>query len=227
MSLLANHGLIEDIGLQVQLVSSGAAVAVGAGSVSMDLPYPAITFGLLLARIAVRETGPTPAAPLGWTLLYADTDGSFIKHYIFFKYSTGDVGNITFGWGVACGNVIMGQIHTIQNSMLTTPFDESGGLIIGSLTYGPASITSTRRRSLAVSFAMLPGPGVYATGAYTGNVGGTWVERTTANSLLGSDVTIQLQTAILPIAGTISGGSFAADTGGLSLTRSFCIKSNL
>lgn len=224
MSLLGNHGLIDDIGLQVNFVSVGAVAVVGP-SASINVPYPAITFGLQILQISVAETAASPGTPSGWTLLFADTDGSFIKHYLFFKYSTGDTGSLNVAFSPSVGSVSMGRIHTFQNSILSPPISESGGLVVGSLTYGPASITSTRRRSLAVSFVFLPAQ--YSTGSYTGNTGGTWVEAATANTATGIGSTIQLQVAVLPIPGTISGGSYAADTGGLSLTRSFCIKSNL
>lgn len=226
MSLLSNHGLI-DSGPQVQFVSSGSAVVVTGGATTINVPYPTDlpSGGIMILQIAIGELVAAPTTPTGWSLLYLDTDGTFVRHFLYFKYIVGDeTGNLAVTT-TAVSNVAIARIYTFKSVANPPPIEESGGFIEGTLTYGPASITSTAPRALAVSFVYLPAS--YVTGAYTGQTGGTWAENATATTTTGSDATIQLQSALLPNPGTISGGSYAADTGGLSLTRSFALISDL
>lgn len=87
-----------------------------------------------------------------------------------------------------------------------------------SATVGDELITTTRANSLAVSLLAIKG--LRTTTAFTGQTGGTWVERATGQS---ATMTFQLQTADLPAAVTINSGTFAitsADWGlfGFALT---------
>lgn len=209
----------------VQFVQAGTKVNVSTGT-TMDVPVVGtpVSGNLLMIQIGIGSLTPTiPTAPSGWTKLFEDTDGTFIQQYIYYKYSNGtETGNITFTFSTTVSNFAIGIMYEFVNMKSSAPFNESGGLIIGTLNYGPASITSTIANSLALSFVFLPG--LNTTGAYTGNSGGTWIEKSSVNTTLGSDGVLQLQSADLPKAGTISGGSFNSATGGLSLTRSFSLK---
>lgn len=229
MSLLANHGLIDSLDFGVQFVDAGAADAVGVGATSINLPYAANMNGnIMIVHIAINDLTTTPTTPTGFTPMFADTDGSFVKMYTYFKYITGaESGSLPITLSSVNG-VVIGRLYVFKNVRNPPPINESGGLAIVSYTYSPSSITSTVSRSLAVSFAYLPNsdPGTagYTTGAYTGNTGGTWVERASAKTSVHNGAIITMQTAALPIVGTISGGSYATDVGGLALTRSFSLK---
>lgn len=223
MSILANHGMIGNAN-QVRYINSGAAVAVASGT-TLNVPLPPIMpiGGVMLLQLAIGALTPQITGdPTGWGTLFNDTDASFIRQYVLRHYINGsESGDVPIVFGSAISNVAIAQIHVFVNEKTTLPFDESGGLVIGNQTYSPASITTTKPHSLAVSFVYLPGN--FVLGPYTGNTGGKWASNANSSTTLGSDATIQLQTAELPAPGTISGGSYAAGVGGLSLTRSFSI----
>lgn len=223
MSILANHGMIGNAN-QVRYISSGAAAFVGSGT-TLNVPLPTIRplGGIMILQLAIGALTPQITGdPAGWGTLFNDTDASFIRQYALFHYINGsESGDVPIVFGSAITNVAIAQIHVFMNQKNSLPFNESGGLVVGNQTYSPASITTTKPHSLAVSFVYLPGN--FALGAYTGNTGGKWASNVVSATTTGSDATIQLQTAELPAPGTISGGSYAAGVGGLSLTRSFSI----
>lgn len=223
MTVLANHGLISGAD-KVTYIKTGSAVVIGTGT-SMLIPYESDlpVNGVLIIQLAIGALTPQISAdPSGWATIYNDTASSSIRQYIIRRFINGtESGDVTINFGSSISNVAIAQMHVFANQVHTPPISESGGLTVDDLNYTHSDITTTVPFSMAASFVYIPGN--VTVGAYTGATGGTWVQRASASTTTGSDATIQLQTADMPVPGTISGGSYNAGVGGLSMNRSFGI----
>lgn len=204
-------------------------VSAGTGSGTTGNPTPAYPAGLqandlVLLQVTVRDTTTTPTTPTGFTLLYGSDSTGTGRQWVYYKFSDGtESGTIT----ITIGSTVCkaARLYAFRN-VATSSFIEGGGFGTGTgATISAQSVTTTDVQRLAVSFVFVNDNNVVA--SFTGETGGDWTEavaefRTSA----GSDGCLQLQTATMASAGTISGGSYtmsAADPWGV---RAFALIPN-
>jgi hypothetical protein len=214
-SLNAQHQwavTVTNVVLQVTYVSAGTASA-NEGSGTND-PYPAYPTGLqlndlILLQVAVRDTSTTPATPSGFTLLFGpDSADNTGRQWIYYKFSTGtESGTVTVS--VSGSTMTMARMYAFRNVALSN-FVEINNPNPGSgngATISARPVTTIGDKRLCVSL-------VYVTnnnnvGSFTGETGGDWTEAVTEYQFNGNDDgCIQLQTATMATAGTVTGGGY-------------------
>jgi hypothetical protein len=193
-------------------------VSAGTGSGTTGNPTPAYPSGLqandlLLLQVTVNDGTTTPTTPTGWALLYGpDTVGSggiTGRQWIYYKFSTGsETGTLTVTIGGTSAKTAC--MYAFRN-VATSNFVESTSFnapTTPASTIPASSMTTTGAKRLAVSFNYVMAN--YAIGSFTGETGGDWAQPTGAITQYGTGTnvaTIQLQTATMASAGTISGGT--------------------
>jgi hypothetical protein len=194
-------------------------VGAGDGSASSGLSYwpytatyptPAYPSGLqgndlILLQVTVRDTTNTPTTPDGFTLLYGPDSTGTGRQWIYYKFATGtESGTITITIGGT--NCKMARMYAFRN-VATSDFYEGEGFRTGTgNTIYAQSVTTAGSDRLAVSFVFVNDNN--DVGSFSGETGGDWTEATSEFTTgEGSDGCVQLQTATMPSAGTISGGS--------------------
>jgi hypothetical protein len=206
---------------QVTFVSAGA----GSGTTANPTPsYPTeLQAGdLILLQVTVRDTTNTPTTPTGFTLLYGPDSTGTGRQWIYYKFADGSESGtltITIG-GTSCK---IARMYAFRN-VAPSNFIESGGFASGlTATISPPPVTTTGVSELAVAFVFVNDDN--AVGSFAGETGGDWVEAVAEfTTTAGFDGCVQLQTATMANAGTISGGSYtmsAADPWGV---RVFALK---
>jgi hypothetical protein len=185
--------------------------AAGTASGVTSNPTPSYPIGLqtndlILLQVTVRDNSNTPATPSGFTLLYGPDSTGTGRQWIYYKFATGfESGTITVTIGGGACKVA--RMYSFNNVALSS-FNEGGGFGSGiSSTINAQSVTTTDTNRLAVSFVFVNNDN--AVGSFTGETGGDWTEATPEfTTTAGSDGCVQLQTADMASAGTISGGSY-------------------
>ena len=199
----------------VTYVSAGSGVAnTGSwlSSTTLNAPYPSglQANDLLILQVTIRYTSGTPTTPSGWTLLSGpDTTSSTARQWIYYKFTTGSESStqsITFPSDLS-GVTLMARMYAFRG-VATSSFTESSSFGSGnSNTISARTVTTTGTGRLAVSFVFVSDNN--AVGPFTGMSGGTWTEPVNEYTTTeGSNGCIQLQTATMASAGTISGGSY-------------------
>jgi PKD repeat protein len=185
-------------------------VADGTGSGTTGNPTPAYPPGLqandlILLQVTVRDTSNTPTTPAGFTLLYGPDSTGTGRQWIYYRFSNGtETGTITVTIGG--GACKIGRMYAFRNVALSS-FTEGGGFGSGTgRRIYAQDVTTTDVGRLAVSFVFVNDNN--SVGNFTGETGGNWTEEAEFRTNSGSDGTIQLQTATMASAGTISGGSY-------------------
>jgi hypothetical protein len=195
-------------------------VGAGTGSASSASPYypynptypmPAYPSGLqandlILLQVTVRDTTNTPTTPAGFTLLYGPDSTGTGRQWVYYKFATGtESGTITITIGGSSSK--MARMYSFRNVALSS-FTEGGGFGSGySSTINAPSVTTTDTNRLAVSFVFVNDDN--AVDSFTGETGGDWAEAVSEfTTTEGSDGCVQLQTATMASARTISGGSY-------------------
>jgi hypothetical protein len=190
----------------VTYVSSGAGVSGTGGSLNVAYPASFAANDLFLVQVTIRDTTNLPTMPSGWNLLYGPDSTGTGRQWIYYKFATGaESGTISTTFGGS--NLKIARIYDFRN-VAPTSFTEgtSFGFNAGSSTILAQSVTTIDVNRLAVSFVF----DTYSNSlsSFSGSLGGTWtepvLEYTTTTSSRGG---VQLQTAVMPSAGTISGGS--------------------
>ena len=186
--------------------------AAGGGSGTTGNPTPSYPSGLqsddlILLQVTVRDTANTPTTPNGFTLLYGPDSTGTGRQWIYYKFATGsESGTITVTIGGSSCKIA--RMYSFRNVALSS-FTEGGGFGSGSSsTLYAQSVTTTDTKRLAVSFVFINDNN--AVGSFTGETGGNWGEAVSEyTTSAGSDGCVQLQTATMASAGTISGGSYS------------------
>jgi hypothetical protein len=202
---------------QVTYVSAGTGSGLTSGNPTPTYPGSLQANDLILLQVVVRtDTSVTITPPAGFTLLYGPdaTQGgnSRVTQWIYYKFSTGtESGTATV---TITGSVDRAaRMYAFRNVALTS-FTEGASFGYGEddvILAQPVTTLGTNR--LAVSFVIVNSN--VAVGSFTGESGGDWTEATTEFTFNGDDdLCMQLQTATMPTAGTISNGSY--DTGSTS-----------
>jgi hypothetical protein len=198
--------------VQVTFVAAGAGAATATTPTTANIlvPYPTglQANDLLLLQTTVRDLVSSPTTPSGWTLLYGPDAGStLVRQWIFYKFATGSE---TGTQAVSCAVAVcrMGRMYAFRN-VATSSFTEGGGFGQGTVaTISAQSVTTTGVKRLDVSFVFVSDDN--AVGSFTGETGGDWTETMAEfTTTSGADGCIQLQSATMASAGTISGGTYA------------------
>jgi hypothetical protein len=201
----------------------------GTGSGTTGNPTPAYPSGLvandlILLQVTVRDTSNTPSTPTGFTPLYSAESSTVARQWIYYKFSTGsESGTITITIGGTSCKVA--RMYSFRNVALSS-FTEGGGFgySASSTTMSAQSVTTTGINELDVSFNFV----TYntAVASFTGETGGDWIEAVAEfTTTAGSRGCVQLQTATMASAGTISGGTLSLGSTARSWgVRAFALK---
>jgi len=193
---------------QVTFVAAGAGSTAAAGSIAPAYPAGMSSGDLMILQVTVRNAANAPYGFTGWASLYAADATSVGRQWLYYKVANGEeTGTLTvLVGGTDCK---MGRIYAFRNVALSG-FTEGGGFATGvddSIEIPSVTTTSTKR--LAVAFTFINDDDTVGDAA--GEAGGDWAEAVAEfTSTEGDDGCIQLQTATMAAAGTISGGVITA-----------------
>jgi hypothetical protein len=170
----------------------------------------------------VRDTSTTPTTPTGFTLLYGpDATSGSGRQWIYYKFSTGsETGSLTVTIGGSTAK--LARMYSFRNVALSS-FTEGGSFgTSDGTTISARSVTTTGPSRLVVSFVFVTNNN--AIGPFTGETGGDWIEPIAEfTSTAGNGGCIQLQTATMASAGTISGGSLTISSSERLGVRAFAL----
>jgi hypothetical protein len=197
------------------------------------VPYPSgISAGHLLILQAVCRTSDAFTTPTDWALLFGPDDSTGLlqaRQYIFVKSATGsESGTLSVAGTVNDSEARMYRFIDWAN---TTPiednFEDTDAYTEGSdNSIEMPSVTTTGAEELAVAFVQIADDNAVASA--TGESGGDWTEALAEyTQTTGEDVCMQLQTATMAAAGTISGGTTSMSVSDPWQVRAFAIKSTV
>jgi len=211
-----DYGYIDDVLVtgtplppHVTFVSAGTGSGSTNGNPTPGYPAGLQANDLILLQVTVRDPSSTPTTPTGFTLLYGPDSTGTGRQWIYYKFSTGtESGTITVTIGGSATK--MARMYAFRNVALSS-FTEDPDFGSGTDSSIEArSVTTTGNGRLAVSFVFVNNDN--SVGSFTGESGGDWQEAvnefTYNPSGSSNDGCIQLQTATMASAGTISGGSY-------------------
>lgn len=225
--------------LAPEFVSAGAIANSGTGTTITILNTPMPEFleaGNLLIAVFTNRTinitngidGPNSSGLVGWTQLgvySSPTAGEFGLLDVWYKISTGGETVIPYVTYLnSSSNIKIARVYQFRNvgGIVATGFN-SGKYQAG--TISPINLTTTVRKSLAVSFMMGITNGTLAT--YAGATGGTWTEPVAEyTTSLQNGSRLGMNIAAMPTPGTISGGSMSGSTSNVSFSFILTPKTN-
>lgn len=193
--------------------TSGSAAAIGSSD-TIDVPYPASINAndILYLQIAARETsdGTGITTPSGWTPVNHVTDTTGDHAFgLYWKRAAGtESGNLTVtaAYAGVTGRLLAARMYRFSGCTTSgTPHEAAAsGYVASSSTLAQRSITTTGPNRLCCHFNTLQ-LNTQSLSSFTGESNGDFTEADESNST----TTLQLQTAPMANAGTISGGSIA------------------
>lgn len=201
------------------LHAAGTGASAAAATTTVTPAYPAVTNGdLLVLQVVLRSTPmDTVSTPSGWTSVYSDLGtGGDSKQQIFTKISDGtETGTLTVT--VPGGNSTkQARIYSFSGTNGTIE-----GAALGQLNSTPIDFPSvTTAGADRLACALVCTRDTQALVSATGESGGDWTEAVAEYTPLAS---LQLQTANMVSAGTISAGSVTI-TAQPWLVRAFAIQ---
>lgn len=199
--------------MSLPFYQSAGAGAATTSTTTFDVPYPATVNSTDLLILHVQDfSGTSITTPSGWTFI----NGSAIGRAYYKEADGTETGSLTVT-GTFGGNLTMGRIYSFANY---------GGAIIEAsatatgtgTTVNDQGVTTTDVDRLAINLVGVTtnSGGVPAFPSFTGETGGDWTETLAEyTTTIGTDGGLQLQTAGMASAATISGGSMtvtAADS---------------
>ncbi|MEM2129705.1 MAG: M14-type cytosolic carboxypeptidase, partial [Candidatus Bathyarchaeia archaeon] len=190
----------------VHFAGAGAGIAGTGSTLQPSYPSGLQTGDLILLQVTVRDTTNIPTTPTGFTLLYGPNSTGTGRQWIYYKISDGtETGTITIT--IAGSAVKVARMYAFRNTA-TTDFAESAAFTsgLGTTISAPSSVTTSGNNQLVVAFVFVTYNN--AVSSFTGETGGDWQETIPEyTTTSGSRGCIQLQTAMMFSAGTITGGS--------------------
>ncbi|MGB9959781.1 MAG: DUF2341 domain-containing protein [Candidatus Bathyarchaeales archaeon] len=206
----------------VYFVNAGTGSAGTGNSLVVSYPSGLQAGDLILLQVTVRDTSTVPTTPSGFSLLFGPDSTGTGRQWIYYKFATGsESDSLTISVGGSA--VKMARMYAFRN-VAPTNFVEDGGFTSGSgSTINAPTVTTSGDGRLAVAFVFVGYNN--AVGSFTGESGGDWQETIpeyTTN--LGSRGCIQLQTALIPSTGTISGGTYTMTASNSWGVRAFALK---
>jgi hypothetical protein len=207
-----------------QVAFIGAGAGIGGTGTSLSVAYPSglAANDLLLLQVTVRDTTNTPSQPIGWTQLYGPDSSTIGQQWVYYKFAAGSETG-TLSVTLAGANLKVARMYDFRN-VAASSFTESPVFSSspGSTTVSAQSATTLAAGRLAVSFVFDTSSNALA--AFSGATGGTWSEAVSEyTTTTGSGGGIQLQTATMANAGTLSGGSFTMSSGASWGVRAFAL----
>lgn len=203
-----------------------AGAGAGTTGTTLTLPYPTgIAAGdMLIASIACSDKDDTFTMPSGWALITAaeQADANWQKHSAIYKVADGtESGNLSVTVTTVTANEgQVGRIYLFKGCSPQAPHAPSTVVsVAASTTVSAPSVTTTEPRELAIALVYIGSD--TASVDFTGESGGDWTEALaeyTLNAGFGISHNLQMQTAVLASAGTISGGTFT-----ITSARSVCL----
>lgn len=196
--------------------ASPTFIAAGTGS-NATSPTPAYgtnaSGDLFIMQAVAIGSGSTFTRPAGWSLIAGSPAIGNYRQYAWSRdaRSTGsESGTVSVtGNSTTNGQAVIYTIRTVA----TNSFSEAAGVSSGTgLTLSVPSITTLGAHRMVVLFCFSDA-GINGMSAATGETGGTYVEAT-PEFTSGVGPGSQLQTADMPSAGTISGGTVTYTSGG-------------
>lgn len=186
----------------------------GTGSQNTDLtPGLPISYpGCKLILQVLLRSSPTVscATPTNWTLITEDrhSAGGF-GQWLFWAAHGESAPSVNWNAPDLTTTAAMARIYSIVNVDQSSYWYDLGTLTqaTASSTLTMGSLTTRAAARLALGFQITTAQSTMTEPA--GETGGEWFEEFDALTTLGSDGTIQLQSSLMPAAGTISGGTFA------------------
>lgn len=207
-----------------------AYAAVGAGFANDSVTTAAVAYpsgisaGDLLLLQVVQATGGTVTTPSGWTLRSgADATPITAVQRVYSKTADGtESGNLSVGVQ-AQGAGTFARMYRVTGDAAGEWGFEGGGTTNGNDNSAEMpSVTTTGVDRLAVNFLAVEDDN--SVGSATGESGGNWTEAVAEfTTTVGNDACLQLQTAGLASAGTISGGSTTISASDPWVCRAFAV----
>lgn len=196
----------------------------------MTPSYPAVSAGDLLIAITVcrgsTSTGPITDDSLTWTSLSSQGSGTTMMTTVWYKIATGsESGTSSFSWSASgSGLEALAVIIKITGNASSGVIDGSAGTNSGSSTTpSPASLTTAGTFELALCVI------TYRNGNtctdITGESGGDYAEAFAELKGTLSATSIDVQTATMNAAGTISGGTATLGASTIWHTCAFAVNS--
>lgn len=197
---------------------------LGAFSHSVTAPSVVDAGDILVYVINTRTLGTVDGftAPTGFTTAYDSGTGANRHRYVGYKVAVGteDSSSITATVSATSGGASIAQIYRFVNSG-TGGYHAVGGNNSGtSTTPSFANVVTTVSNELAVGVVFIDNN--TTAGDVTSETGGDWTEAAQDNSSGAS--AIQVQTAQMASAGTLSGGTLTLGTSSGWVTFSFALK---
>ena len=194
--------------------AAGAGAAVTAPA-NLLLPYPTITTAdagnKLVAHVTyVGDVTHSPGTPAGWALDYTDNVGSAATGRSFYyskKCAGTEAGNVTFTTALGTTRV-GGRIYMFRSSQAVVAAAAAAGT---SATVADVGVATGADYRLAVNFTAVHNGS--AQPGLTGETGGDWTQPTPA-FIDGANLGLGLNVALMPVSGTINGGTMAVTSGG-------------
>jgi hypothetical protein len=197
---------------------AGVTTAVAGAALSPAAPATVNAGDILIAQVGIRNITTSPSTPGDLTPLdgprLSGSGGGVGRHWVYGKIADGSEDSATFAFGnfggsttnVRCARVyrFTGDNYTGQTlTTIVAGFNSQSGT---SASMTMPTVTTIAANGLAV--ALLKQDDNNTIGSATGETGGDWTEATA--EFAGSADTgmvIQLQTAAMAAAGTITGGT--------------------
>jgi hypothetical protein len=207
---------------KISYVGVGAGSGVTGNTISPTYPGSLQPNDLILLQVTVRDMASIPTTPAGFTFLYGTDSTGYGQQWIYYKFSDGtETGALTVtAEGTACKIARMYAFRNVALSSFTE--GENFDNRYTSTIYAP-SVTTTGVNRLAVAFVFVNND--RTVDSFTGESGGNWTEATSEfTTTQGEDGCVQLQTAAMATAGTISGGSDPMGSSDPWGVRAFALK---
>ena len=203
---------------------AGNSSAPGAGAQTLDIAYPSTVNAndiLILHEYARNGSAAITLSSLpgsfaeinNYVLGVDNPPRSFASRLSWLRASGSETGTVTIGatFGKTPA-VLAGRMYRFSGVIATgTPYENANRTGVGSRasTISQGSITTVGSDRLCAHFLAIVDENI-STSDFTGETGGNFAEALAEyGASPGEDVTLQMQTATMASAGTISGGSFS------------------
>jgi hypothetical protein len=204
--------------------------ASNTASTTVTANYPAtVTAGDFLVMFLYVDHALSVTTPAGWTLQFSDSTsavGGTGQIYTYTKVAVGTEGGGTFSITHASSGTTgrFGQIVSF-GGFTGAPAIEAGVFTTGasSPTAALPTVTSTGVDRLDIAQIFTFGTATVISTSATGETGGDWVFAQATSATSGGSTAFCTQTANMPAAGTISGGTVAQGVATVYAVRAFSL----
>jgi len=179
---------------------------------TLNVPYPSslVRNDLLVLHVSCRNTTMTVDTPTDWTPIFSAAGAGSTttgRHYAFYKRSEGtESGNLGVTFGTDAAVCKAGRMYFFRNVDVVTPTEGGSTSKATGTTVTAVSLVTSGDDRLGLHFLYVTDDNAVA--SFTGESGGDWTEAVAEfTTTQGSDACMQLQTAGLAAATTISGGT--------------------